>query len=422
MKKRWFWITTHLLAAALGVILAQRSPIESEPSQSLTAPEPRTPRSVTSATTSESTRPHLSPSKLETTWWTLAETEMGRVERNELKERLLHEWLEADPEGLLRFLEKKNDWPELIRPFKLELTDSDLGMRNPELFLAFCQSQGYDPRPRTLGGDPNVVAALVRALPEEAQGTWPTDGSPSPEQQRFQKALDAFYAKEFEKLTEITNNMPTVDEREYLVGVVAETFDDRLFNRSSLKLILRLPDKIREEVASSIFWNRSTREMTLSSSRQERRRLVEDLLKHNLPDAAVAGIDSMDNAGGSPTFDVGTLHRENADWALNLPAEERFDILRTSVFHNWTSSQPEEALAFVATLSGGTARDLAAAAVVTRAIPLGTDDEEDKWRRLRQTADLIGDEERRKSLQQRLERAQGRKGSDPFGSEGCPFD
>lgn len=422
MKTRLTWILSHLLAAALGIFLAHRSPMDpnlQHPASSEVFSEPRS----TSPTTTSSKQPrHLAPSKLKAAWWALAETEMGRVERDMLKEQLLGDWLASDPEGLLRFLEKKNSWPELIRPFKIELTDSDLGVRHPQLFFEFCQREGFEPRIWTLGGDPKVIASIVTNLPKEARGIWPTDYSPSPDEQRLQEALAAFHAHDYQKLGESIDGMHSNVERRHLVTELAEAFYDRSFNRGSLEGILNLPEQIRDEVALKVIWNRHAREMTLPASRQERRQLVEELMKHDLPDAAVAGIAAMDDAGGTPTFDVGELHRENVQWALNLPAAEGFDLLRTTVFLDWTASQPEEALAYVGALPAGPVRDLAAAAVVTRAIPLDTDDEEDKWQRLEQTADLIANEERRQALQEKLQRAQASSGSDPFGSESDPFE
>jgi hypothetical protein len=94
----------------------------------------------------------------------LASRDMTRDDRRDAMERLLEEWAQRDPAGLIRYLDQLPVWPPDLGWSALP---AGLADSRPDLLLDLAIRHGWSAALTALeSGDPETVARLIGNLPE----------------------------------------------------------------------------------------------------------------------------------------------------------------------------------------------------------------------------------------------------------------
>lgn len=334
----------HGLAFCMGLGVAMFFPdastSSSQPSHAMPKPE-RTRR----ADREDAGERLTSASSFRTAYSALVERSMTGSERSTCMEKLWERWGEADPVGMLAFLENKRVWPKECR--------SDLGLSaRPDLLLDFALRHGSSDALRSLGySDPLTVARLLAAIPEEEWGAEivmlakETDRKlgrlgilmeqPSPaylrgiaetllEQGRIDEFLDAF------------GEIGDSKERNDLARKFGEELSEETPGDEVLALVLRLPEPHRMEAASHLIRRESGSAMEFPEVRDARKRQIESFAEAGLVEAAARGVSDLFS-----NKDAQSRGEEMAAWIANFPSDGSWKPIADEIFRSWNQADRE---------------------------------------------------------------------------------
>lgn len=300
-----------------------------------------------------------SSSSFRTAYSILVESSMTGSERSACMQKLWEHWGEADPVGMLAFLESKRVWP---KDFYLS------GTSRPDLLLDFALRNGSSDTLRSLGyADPLIVARLLAEIPKEKRGSElitlakETDRklgrlgiameNPSPaylrgvaetllEQGRIDEFLRAF--KEIEDSTEKDDLA-----RKFGDELTAETPGDEV-----LEWVLSLPEPYHHDAAYRLMGNGNRLAMEYPEVREVHKRQIKSFAEAGLVEAAASGVSIL--FGEEHAAKRG---EEMADWIANFPADGSWKPITDEVFRYWSDSDREGMIEQISALPASPVRE-----------------------------------------------------------------
>lgn len=312
---------------------------------------------------SRANRPLSSNEAFRETWKALATCPMSASERRELRRKLLADWAERDPQGLLAFLKKTRVWPEEISIHQL----GNLNHARPDMLLNFAIRHGSTEAIRALNNtDPETVIRLIEAIPPGERG----------------KEMNDLEANAYKTLgmAGVVVATPTAD---YIAGQVkalleegrlaefremfAKIDDDKLRAKAAYELRRaiaygKLDDEILETVASlpvefqggaveSIFGH-NTWGIKFPAAREECREEIRKMIERGVTagvETAVQGLFYKD--------DRETVNRETIEWLTELPQDESWKGIETEALSRWFQFDRDAMADAISALPAGASRE-----------------------------------------------------------------
>lgn len=420
-------LVVHGFAFFMGLggamLVPDASPSSSQPSHAMPKPE-RTRRADR-----DDAGAHLtSTSSFRAAYSALVERSMTGNERSACMEKFWERWGEADPVGMLAFLENKRGWPDDCRSYNLPLSS------RPDLLLDFALRHGSSDALRSLGhADPLTVARLLAAIPEEERGeeivmlAKATDrelgrlgiamDNPSPaylrgvaetliEQGRIDEFLDAFEKIEDSK------------ERNDLARKFGEELGNEKPDDEILALVLRLPEPYRMEAAYNLIRNESSLAMEFPEVREARKRQIEGFAQAGLVEAAAQGVSNLFSDKHAPS-----RGEEMAAWIANFPSDGSWKPVTDEILRAWYQADREGMIQQIRALPESPVRQMLAVEAAEATIGGLAQPYSVEQQRIRDgLSGLFTDPLERKQFEERFAPwAEQSGGSDPFAPAEDPF-
>ena len=335
-------------------------------------------------------------------------------------EKLWQQWADADPVGMLEFLEHKRVWPENCRAY-VDLNFS----RRPDLSLDFALRYGCSDIIRRCGsyGDPVTVAGLLAALPEEQRGSEIIEaqqaidrrlgalgaGMANPSPAYLRGAAEALLEEgRIDEFFDTFEKVEDPSERKQLAAKLGEALSDEQPGDEVLAQVLRLPEPYQEEAAYKLMGYGGSCAMEFPEVRESRKRWIERVAAEGFVEAAAHGVDDLFD-----DQDAARRGEEWATWVASFPPDDSWKPITKAIFRGWQQHDREEMIRQICALPEGSVREtlaVEAAAATIGGLAQAFDDEQQViYDRL---ADLFTEPEANRRFEKRFGPSE-----DPFASE-----
>jgi hypothetical protein len=339
----------------------------------------------------------------------LSRRDLTTNERRDAMSLLFEEWVQRDPEGVLRFLDQVPHWPPDL---KWDSWAAGLAKSRPDMLLDLALRHGLSNALMELeaSGDPATVARLIENLPNGCKGRQVRTllanvhremglagipmavATPALLEGEAQAALregdlDGFLAS-FEAIE-------TFFIRSELITDLGLQLARELPSDEWLALVLRLPPGFRDAAAKRLDFPHLERPET----RVALRAWIAKLVDHGMLDTAAEKANCLFSENG------GQVQREIPDWLMTLPNDERWNPVSEAVIGRWYRGDHQAMVRGLAAMPAGDRRD--GLAILALGMKGGGDSlqPEDAARVLA----LIADPELKEDWQSRLEEAEADK-------------
>jgi hypothetical protein len=400
-------LISHVLAGlvGLGVVWLGGRPMQTRGGNDAS----EAPQRTSSGRPVPTVRPSLSSAGFRQAIKHLSGRDLTAGDRRDAMSVLFEDWVQRDPEGVLRFLDQVPHWPADL---KWGSWAAGLAKSRPDMLLDLALRHGLSNALIELetSGDPATVARLIENLPDGCKGRQVRTllanvhremglagiplavATPDLLQGEARAALregdlDGFLAR-FEAIE-------THTLRSELITDLGLELAHELPSDEWLAFVLRLPPGFRDDAAKRLDFPHLERPET----RVALRAWIAKLVDHGLLDTAVEKANCLFSENG------GQVQREIPDWLITLPNDERWNPVSEAVIGRWYRGDHQAMVRGLAAMPASERRD----GLANLALGMKGGGDSLKPEDAARVLGLIADPELKEVWQNRMEKAQAEK-------------